>query len=420
MPKIAKTSTLGLTVRTTPYVKELRLVVGSLSASILWQQLEYWFTKTGGEPFYKFFVPQEDEKFGYKAGDSWCEELFFTEDEFRAAFDKLGEAYNSKSMFSQEEDPFKGKMYASYFDRKLCKTFYFRNHELVSDTLENLEIAISLGKTTYDHFCDGKLPESISRDRKFPSLETGKVDLYKPEKSIPSYNIQESTPGEYLKPSRAGQGESESGVEKLEELEKNSPEGLALEPGFREDGTLEEISVVKMKPGTPVARKFSLKPMSEEERPTKAKKKALEGKDELTVFEAFKAICPVPIKPTFQPIIEGIPRALRIFKERHGDDAAKKLLVAFDRFKEKSLDYYKENMPYALTPSTFFTEKFVIEKLLTLAEEYTATKNYEQRGMVERPKTEEERREIARINRENIARDMERRRKAREDAEGGV
>ena len=42
-----------------PYIKELRNIAGSVTASILMQQLDYWFSKQGGEPFYKFKAPCE-------------------------------------------------------------------------------------------------------------------------------------------------------------------------------------------------------------------------------------------------------------------------------------------------------------------------------------------------------------------------
>ena len=59
-----------------PYIKELRQLSGSVTASILMQQLDYWFEKKPGG-FYKFLEPCENNEL-YKTGDSWTEELGFS------------------------------------------------------------------------------------------------------------------------------------------------------------------------------------------------------------------------------------------------------------------------------------------------------------------------------------------------------
>ena len=62
------------------YRKELNELTGSVTATILLQQIIYWGKKTGGE-FYKFIEPCKHEK--YKSGDSWTEELGFSKREFQ-------------------------------------------------------------------------------------------------------------------------------------------------------------------------------------------------------------------------------------------------------------------------------------------------------------------------------------------------
>ena len=69
------------------YCPELNTITGSVTASLLMCQLEYWFNKKGNKPFYKFLGPCEDEH--YHTGDSWTEELGFTKAEFRTAFSKI-------------------------------------------------------------------------------------------------------------------------------------------------------------------------------------------------------------------------------------------------------------------------------------------------------------------------------------------
>jgi hypothetical protein len=129
-----------------PYVKELRAMAGSMEGCILMQQLDYWFAlKPDG--FYKFLEPVQskgkDEQGNplpghrlYSPGDSWCEELNCSPHEFRRMFDAIGVRWNSKSEFMNAPDPFCGRGYCSYIDRKENLTHYFRNHALVDAFLD--------------------------------------------------------------------------------------------------------------------------------------------------------------------------------------------------------------------------------------------------------------------------------------------
>lgn len=138
---------LALTRRTIPYSPELRSITGSVTASILMQQLDYWFSKMP-DGFYKFLSPCNNE--AYKPGDSWEEELAFSADEFRTAFDRIGvrhiskKAYkaaeSSSSVFLQalKDGTFEEKFYASYHDKIKGLTFYFRNHPFTDAALDAL------------------------------------------------------------------------------------------------------------------------------------------------------------------------------------------------------------------------------------------------------------------------------------------
>lgn len=70
-----------------PYRKELNLITGGVTATILLQQIIYWYSNNGNKPFYKFIEPCQHEK--YIAGDSWCEELGFSRKELLTAMKKL-------------------------------------------------------------------------------------------------------------------------------------------------------------------------------------------------------------------------------------------------------------------------------------------------------------------------------------------
>ena len=72
---------------TITYRKELNSITGGVTATILLQQLIYWFDKNDSKPFYKFIEPCSNEK--YTDGDSWTEELGFTKREFTGAYKKL-------------------------------------------------------------------------------------------------------------------------------------------------------------------------------------------------------------------------------------------------------------------------------------------------------------------------------------------
>lgn len=142
-----KQNVLSLTANVIPYHKEFRKIAGSVTASILWQQLEYWFSKTEGEKFYKFLSGLKEEKFGYKNGDSWTEELGFSAKEFRNAFKHIGVSYKSKKEFDGSTNKFITKdnnggekefMYCSYYDKENFKTWYFRNDKLINKNIELL------------------------------------------------------------------------------------------------------------------------------------------------------------------------------------------------------------------------------------------------------------------------------------------
>ncbi len=127
-----KNRILQLVDYTIPYVKELRNLplVKSVTASILMQQLDYWFNIQGKESFYKFLEPCPNQR-AYKPGDSWKEELGMSADEFKTAFGQIGISYKSKGQYDAAPDKFQGKYYCSYMNRVTRETIYFRNDELV-------------------------------------------------------------------------------------------------------------------------------------------------------------------------------------------------------------------------------------------------------------------------------------------------
>ena len=120
----------------TKYIPQLKPILGSQNAVILFDRLEYWFSKKPGG-FYKFIEPCEHPL--CKEGDTWADELGFSKKVFRLAFDKIGIRYKSKMQFEAESDPFKGKMFAYYQDRQTKKTIFVRNNKILSEFYAGLK-----------------------------------------------------------------------------------------------------------------------------------------------------------------------------------------------------------------------------------------------------------------------------------------
>lgn len=127
---------LAITRGSIPYVPELRPLTGSVTATILMQQLDYWFERHP-DGFYKFQDASPDNP-AYRPGDSWSEELNFSVAELRNAFDQIGHRHKSKTEWNESTDPFNGKFYCCYTDRRTRLTFYFRNHAKVDAALDAL------------------------------------------------------------------------------------------------------------------------------------------------------------------------------------------------------------------------------------------------------------------------------------------
>jgi hypothetical protein len=153
-----------------PYVPALRDLAGTVAASVLVQQLEYWFERNP-EGFYKFMSPNSNVM--YRAGDSWTEELAMSDEEFRSSFDRIGVAHKSRTQFDSAPTPFSRdgveRLYCSFHDRRSGATWYYRNHRLA-----DRKIGIIF------------MPKGSEGPR---ILETGEVGLQKP--GTPVYRNQE-------------------------------------------------------------------------------------------------------------------------------------------------------------------------------------------------------------------------------------
>jgi hypothetical protein len=143
---------LSALAKSYPYFPALRQYAGSVVASVLMTQMDFHFGLPNKETgFYKFLEPSL-EKVGkdgntvkghekYRSGDSWCEHMGITPDEFRTTFDKIGVRYTSVTAYRaacKAGDPFKEKFYLSFVDRKTNLTWYHRNHKNVDAVLDEI------------------------------------------------------------------------------------------------------------------------------------------------------------------------------------------------------------------------------------------------------------------------------------------
>lgn len=170
-------------MKTLKYCPQLNTFTGSITASLLMCQLEYWFNHTNGTAFYKFLEPCQDEH--YHIGDSWIEELGFTKTEFRTAFKHIGKVYKSKTEFLKSKDKFSGKLYLSYYDRIKKLTYYIRNNDEASSLLRNLEdvLPYSLDYTSSTDYT----PESCRQTLQTSSASATPQTMHTPHTSEPDY-----------------------------------------------------------------------------------------------------------------------------------------------------------------------------------------------------------------------------------------
>lgn len=113
----------------------IQVYTGSDKAALILGRMEFWFSKYHSG-FYKFLEPCNHKL--YREGDSWSEEVGFSRKVFNRAFDLIGVRYKSKSSFQTAKEPFQGKLYASYQDRKTNRTYFVRNHAFASEFFEKV------------------------------------------------------------------------------------------------------------------------------------------------------------------------------------------------------------------------------------------------------------------------------------------
>jgi hypothetical protein len=120
--------------RTIAYYPNLNQLTGSILASLLLQQIVYWWESQDQQPFYKFSAPCQHR--AYRPGDSWQEELGFTRTEFETARRRLGR----KIQQGDEKSALRLGSLVLYWTDRQRLTWYELNTPLLGAKLQELSI----------------------------------------------------------------------------------------------------------------------------------------------------------------------------------------------------------------------------------------------------------------------------------------
>jgi hypothetical protein len=118
------------------YRKSLRRLAGSVTSTILLQQIMHWASVKGDQEFYKFKEPCKHE--AYREGDSWIEELGFSANEFDAALKNIGTKLKSgqkpSDIVTDPSAPLteQAKHMVLYWTDIRRMTWYFYNEEVAT------------------------------------------------------------------------------------------------------------------------------------------------------------------------------------------------------------------------------------------------------------------------------------------------
>lgn len=121
-----------------PYIRELMglKLVDNINTCLLMAKFEILFSQNP-DYFCKYMNPC---KWASDLGElTWSEELGMSKAVLGSTFKKIVTQYRTKKEYLSAEDKFKGKYYCSYIDTlDDIKTYYFRNNELVKQSLIQL------------------------------------------------------------------------------------------------------------------------------------------------------------------------------------------------------------------------------------------------------------------------------------------
>ncbi|WP_373072057.1 hypothetical protein [Sulfurimonas sp.] len=164
------------------YRKELNKLTGSVTATILLQQMIFHSSNHNYKPFYKFIEPSPANEL-YREGDSWTEELGFTKYEFRTAYKKLEELkiVSKKTTMTRVTYYTLNKSHLG----KLIKSIYVEEIEIEKEpkNAENKDITNVSGESQFTYVDNNDLDYSKIKRQRLPlddedeGVITEKLDL---------------------------------------------------------------------------------------------------------------------------------------------------------------------------------------------------------------------------------------------------
>ena len=159
-----------------PYRPQYNRITGRVTATLLLQQISYWWHTSNRKPFYKFRAPCEHEK--YREGDSWTEEMGMTIYEFDGALKTIG-AKITKGDSKAELEQANLVVYWTDGDRT---TWYQLNEEL-------FYTAVYYAYNDPDVMVNTSLTDLLCKQEKSALVSKQEKSIY-----IPSETTSETTP----------------------------------------------------------------------------------------------------------------------------------------------------------------------------------------------------------------------------------
>ena len=257
------------------YRKSLRSICkNSVTATILLSQMMYraerHFKKYKKDKFYKFKQPCKHRL--YKEGDSWCEELGFSREEFDAALKKIGFKLGKTNKTSKESEKKreekKNNAFIHYYTDSERLTWYKLNHNTLSKALNTLylvECDSHFSKVKCDcHFTLNNTETTAKTTAKTSSKEedgvsdethiVGNESLIKGD-VVNEHNNTQSNIVEQ-KDNVAHNNTQKNIVEQKNNVEHNNTQSNIVESSLEISGRLKNKSTKKNKPTKKIKQKY--------------------------------------------------------------------------------------------------------------------------------------------------------------------
>lgn len=196
------------------YRPRMNRITGSVTSTILLQQILYWHKKNDGKPFYKFKEPCGHTL--YKEGDSWCEELGFSRSEFDIALSNLAVKRNKGNKDNLPD------AFIYYWITPDRITYYTVNEEYLFSKILPLYVTQE---------------PALGKDEKEGTEEDPQNSLVKPKSDLGSTKISDTKHNKDVSgDSKSGESKSSStGIEYTEITSETTPKSYLIIRGALDD-----------------------------------------------------------------------------------------------------------------------------------------------------------------------------------------